>query len=131
MRSKPILFVALLAIAATGCQSTFGPQIGMTEKQWLRRTLIADVAYMEGSVKAYRSGGAYYYFREGVLVKIDQGVIPAHRIEMEIRSDQKISTSPSDDIYEELRKLDQLRKEGILSDEEFLAQKKRLLEAKK
>jgi len=131
MRSNPLLLIALIALAATGCQSTFGPQIGMTEKQWLRRTLIADVAYMEGSVKAYRSGGAYYYFREGVLVKIDQGIIPAHRIEMEIRSDQKIATSTSGDMYEELMKLDQLRKEGILSEEEFQAQKKRLLEANK
>ena len=98
----------------------------MTEKQWLRRTLIADVAYMEGSVKAYRSNGAYYYFRNGVLVKVDQGMIPAQKIEMEIRSDQKIAIES--DIYTELRKLDELRKDGVITDEEFAVRKKKILD---
>lgn len=73
-------------LLGTGCQSTMGPQMGMTEKQWLRRTFIADLAYMEGNVKAYRSNGAYYYFRDGVLVKVDQGMLPAQKIELDIRN---------------------------------------------
>lgn len=99
----------------------------MTEKQWLRRTLIADVAYMEGSVKAYRSGGKFYYFNDGQLVRIDEGLLPAQRIQMEFRSDQKLSVSGTPDMYEELRKLEELRKTGVLTEEEFSAQKQRIL----
>jgi hypothetical protein len=35
------------------------------------------------------------------------------------------------DIYAEIRALDELRKEGLLTDEEFEAQKKRVLESQK
>src|SRR5690606_26573125 len=104
-----LIFVCTMVLA--GCQSTFGPQIGMTEKQWLRRTLIADVAYMDGNIKAYKSGGYYYYFREGVLVRIDPGIIPAQQINMQIRAESDVRTSRDGDIYDELRKLDQLRKD--------------------
>jgi hypothetical protein len=75
-----IRFAALGFLLLTGCVSTFAPSIGMTERHWLRTTLVADLAYMEGSVKAYRSGGAYYYFKDGVLVKVDNGRIPAEQI---------------------------------------------------
>lgn len=131
MRLQPLLFAVVGGLFLSACQSTFGPHIGMTEKQWLHRTLVGDLVYMEGSVKAYRSGGAYYYFKDGVLVKIDQGIIPAQKIEMDIRSEQKITSAPSGDLYSELKKLDQLRKDGIITDEEFQAQKKKLLDQKK
>lgn len=130
MKPNLSLSIVLCVLVLTGCQSTFGPQIGMTEKQWLHRTLIGDLVYMEGSVKAYRSGGAYYYFKDGVLVKIDQGIIPAQKIEMEIRSEQKVMTASSGDLYTELKKLDELRKESIITEEEFQAQKNKLLEQK-
>lgn len=131
MKHQLSLFVFVSGLALSGCQSTFGPQIGMTEKQWLRRTLIADVAYMEGGVKAYRSGGTYYYFKDGILVKVDQGMIPAQKIEMEIRSEQKITNAPSGDLYSELKKLDELRKDGVITDDEFQSQKTKLLDQKK
>lgn len=121
--------VGLLALTILcGCQSTFGPTLGMTETQWLRRTLIADVAYMEGDIKAYRSSGSYYYFVDGVLVKIDEGMIPAQRIQMEIRSDRATSSEAEPTKYDELRKLDQLRKDGIITEEEFQVEKAELLE---
>ena len=129
MKLQHLTSALTAALLLVGCQSTFGPQIGMTEKQWLRRTLIADVAYMEGSVKAYRSNGTYYYFRDGVLVKVDQGMIPAQKIEMEIRSDQKIAIES--DIYTELRKLDELRKDGVITDEEFATRKKKILDERR
>ena len=127
MKSHAIGLLLIVTLASSGCQSTFGPQIGMTEKQWLRRTLIADVAYMEGNIKAYRSGGYYYYFRDGVLVKIDQGIIPPQQINMQIRSDSNIRTSRELDVYEEIRKLDQLRKDGLITDQEFQSRKERIL----
>jgi len=131
MKIHSILLALAVGIPLSGCLSTFGPEIGMTEKQWLHRTLIADVAYMKDNVKAYRSGGAYYYFKDGILVKIDEGMIPAQTINMEIRPHETIATSKSGDIYTELKKLDSLKKEGIITEEEFQAQKKRILEAQK
>ncbi len=70
----------------SGCISVIGPELGMTEKQWFRRTLVADLVYMEGNVKAYRSNGVYYYFHNGVLVRVDEGRLPAQKIELEIRN---------------------------------------------
>jgi hypothetical protein len=116
-----------VTILLSACVSTFGPQIGMTEKQWLRRTLIVDVAYMEGSVKAYRSGNYYYYFSNGVLAKVDQGMIPAHRIEMDIRSNSNVTRSSSGGLYGELSQLDRLRKEGLITDQEFQMRKQKVL----
>ncbi len=74
-----------IALALVGCQSMSSTQIGMTEKDWLRRTFIADLTYMDGNVKAYRSGGMYYYFVDGKLSRVDQGVLPAKTIRLEVR----------------------------------------------
>ena len=38
-----------------------------------------------------------------------------------------IASTPTDDLYNELTKLDDLRKKGILTDEEFQAEKKKVL----
>jgi hypothetical protein len=81
---KKITGVAIL-LFLVGCQSMSSTQIGMTEKDWLRSTFIADLSYMDGNVKAYRSGGMYYYFVDGKLNRIDQGVIPAKTIRLEVR----------------------------------------------
>jgi len=128
MKNLITLLSIVVSLSLAGCLSTFGPEIGMTENQWLHRTLVADVAYMKDNVKAYRSGGSYYYFKDGVLVKIDEGMIPAQTINMEIRSQQKITESEPDDLYSQLKKLDALRNEGIITNEEFEIQKKRVLE---
>ncbi len=126
--TRPALI--LVGLALIGCQSTFGPKLGMTEKQWMRSTLIADVAYMEGGIKAYRSNGAYYYFKDGILVKVDQGMIPPQKIEMEISSKQE-TAAPGKGIYSEIRELDRLRKDGIITEEEFQKRKTMLLEIRK
>lgn len=58
----------------------------------------------------------------------------APRADVVIDSNQKISvdvkSSEKPDLYAELVKLDDLRKRGILTDAEFEAQKKKLLEAR-
>ena len=127
MKITSTIFMAIIVVAMAGCQSTFGPHIGMTESQWLHRTLIADVVYMEGDIKAYKSNGVYYYFVDGMLTKIDQGMIPSKRILMEMKTDQRISVDAKSDKYDRLRKLDELRKDGIITEEEFQAEKKRML----
>ena len=102
----------------------------MTEKQWLRTTLIGDLVYMEDGIKAYRSSGAYYYFKDGILVKVDQGILPPQKIEMEVRSRQEVVTKQMD-VYDEIRKLDGLRKDGIITEDEFQKRKTALLEIQK
>lgn len=119
--------IFLAAVALTGCQSTFGPELGMTEKHWMHTTLIADLAYMEGGITAYRSNGAYYYFKNGILVKVDQGMLPPQKIEMEISSKQEVVAKQTD-IYDEIRKLNGLRKDGIITETEFQKRKTALLE---
>lgn len=46
-------------------------EMGTTERQWLKQTLIADRMYQEDSVTAYKSGQRFFHFRGGVLVKVD------------------------------------------------------------
>ena len=84
---NPIKTIAslVLSLLLVGCQSMSTTQIGITEKDWLRSTFIADLAYMDGNVKAYRSGGIYYYFVDGKLTRIDQGMLPAKTIRLEVR----------------------------------------------
>ena len=127
MKIPNLFLIFIIAISFTGCMSTFGPKIGMSEKQWLRRTLIADIVYMEGDVKAYKSSGAYYYFVDGKLAKIDEGMIPAQKIQLELESNQDSSVTIEDDKYDKLRKLDELRKDGIISEGEFQAEKQKIL----
>ena len=62
-----------------GCEAE--PKLGMTEKKWLRDAVLSDPTYTEGKVHAYRSNRLYYYFLNGVLVKIDESWIPAKKIE--------------------------------------------------
>lgn len=128
---KTTYYLSVLAVLLmSGCQSTFGAKLGMTEKQWLRTTLIGDLVYMEDGIKAYRSSGAYYYFKDGILVKVDQGILPPQKIEMEIRAKQDVGIGRTD-VYDEIRKLDSLRKDGIITEEEFQKRKTLLLEAQK
>ena len=80
-----MLACSLLLSSLAGCLSMSSTRLGMDEKEWLRSTFIADLAYLDGDVKAYRSGGAYYYFLNGKLIRIDQGMLPAQTIRLELR----------------------------------------------
>lgn len=71
-----LLITSLLMLAAC----TFVPKLGMKESRWIRNTISHDLIYIEGDVKAYRSDGAYYYFRNGTLVMVGQTLQPAHLV---------------------------------------------------
>jgi hypothetical protein len=79
-----ITFV-VITLFLVGCQSMSSTKTGMTEKDWLQSTFIADLVNMDGNVKAYKSGGMYYYFVDGKLIRINQGVLPARTIRLEVR----------------------------------------------
>lgn len=77
---KPLpLLLASLTLLLAAC-GTFTPQIGMQEKKWLRHTVASDVVYIEGNIKAYRSGGSYYYFKDGLLEKVTPRLLTADKI---------------------------------------------------
>lgn len=52
------------------------------------------------------------------------------RTESKVQSDSKVKIDDSGALYIELKKLDELRKQGIITDQEFEAQKKKVLEKK-
>lgn len=78
MKRTPCLLACLAALALTAC--TYVPQVGMTEKKWLRHTVSYDLVYIQGAVKAYRSSGSYYYFRDGSLVAVNPRLVPADKV---------------------------------------------------
>ncbi|HWA26728.1 MAG TPA: SHOCT domain-containing protein [Lacunisphaera sp.] len=120
-----VLIAGLLLLA--GCETDAEAKIGMTEKQWLRITVLSDLAYQQSGVKAYKSNRQYYYFFNGVLVKIDPNWLPAQKI---VDLNRPPQTGAPFDAYAELKKLDELRKSGVLTEEEFQAQKKKILDRK-
>ena len=50
--------------------------------------------------------------------------------ESKVQTDTKVRSDESEDIYTELKKLDELRKQGIITEQEFEVQKKKILEKK-
>lgn len=125
MKFLPSLALMIAALFLAGCESMSEEKIGMTEKQWLRNAVLADQVYAEDGVTAYKSNRQYYYFRNGLLAKIAPEWISAQKIEDLNRPAQ---TGAPFDTYGELKKLDELRKTGVLTEEEFQAQKKKILE---
>ncbi|PIZ83329.1 MAG: hypothetical protein COX96_08330 [Candidatus Omnitrophica bacterium CG_4_10_14_0_2_um_filter_44_9] len=67
--------------------------------------------------------------RTSLVPRPDIVIDKTEKVSANIRS--KDITEKQPDLYTELTKLDDLQKKGILTDEEFQAQKKRLLEAQR
>jgi len=97
------------------------------------------------SARAHRVGiladWAWFYYRfelvepgtpEAYRNITDINIIRDPRIAPEFFAERRMDQPPgegADDLSAQIRKLDQLRKDGLLTDAEFEAQKKRLLEA--
>lgn len=97
------------------------------------------VAVSSQSVPRQPGRVPYFEYQFQLLDKDDpraSGVTLKPRPDIVMQSDQKIKAeiksegagSAKTDLYAELTKLDDLRKRSIITDEEFAAQKKRLLE---
>ncbi len=81
MKKTALLLLISLGLLLNGCSIlTFTPKIGMREKRWLHNTTASDLVYIEGNVKAYRSAGSYYYFKDGKLAKVTQSLLKAEQI---------------------------------------------------
>lgn len=77
--SARALLLLLPTLLFTAC--TFVPKIGMKETKWLNHTVAADLVYAVGDVRAYRSAGAYYYFKNGSLVVVGQSLVTADKVQ--------------------------------------------------
>lgn len=79
---KTVLILLLPVVLLTSACSmfTYTTKLGMKEKKWLHNTVASDLVYAEGNVKAYRSGGSYYYFKDGKLVKVTQSLLKADQV---------------------------------------------------
>jgi hypothetical protein len=81
MKKNVLLLLLPLLLLSSACSMfTYSTKIGMKEKKWLYNTVASDLVYAEGNVKAYRSSGSYYYFKDGVLVKVTQSLLSADKI---------------------------------------------------
>jgi starvation-inducible outer membrane lipoprotein len=78
MKKSSFALLCLLPLMLAAC--TFVPQLGVKEKTWLRKTAVSDLVYIEGNVKAYRSDGSYYYFKDGSLVKVTPSLLTADKL---------------------------------------------------
>jgi hypothetical protein len=76
----PISILLGLTFLVSGCQSTLENDVGITEKKWLRKMIVADLVYAKDGVKAYRSGTSYFYFLNDKLVRIDSNRLPPQAI---------------------------------------------------
>ncbi len=79
MKKTTLVLLTVLTLLGTAC-STYVPAVGMKEKKFLNNTVTYDLVYAEGNVKAYRSGGSYYYFKDGLLVKVVPQLLTADKI---------------------------------------------------
>lgn len=81
MKKTALVLLAALSLLASGCVFfPYAPTAGSSETKFLRNTVSYDLVYLEGSVKAYRSGGSYYYFKDGKLVKVAPQLVSADQI---------------------------------------------------
>jgi hypothetical protein len=63
--------IAAATFSVVGCASMSMAEIGMDEKAWLRRTLVADLVGLDKTgERVWQSGSAFYHFRDGKLSRI-------------------------------------------------------------
>lgn len=65
--------------------------------------------------------------RTAIVPRADMVIEKTEKVDANIRT--KVEAPKTKDVYAELTKLDDLRKRGILTEEEFASQKKKLLES--
>lgn len=79
MNKYPSLLLCALILPLAAC--TYVPRTGMSEKKWVRNTFSYDLVYIQGDMKAYRSAGSYYYFRNGRLVQVTPNLLSPDKVQ--------------------------------------------------
>ncbi len=149
MNLKIVLLVAVTIIA--GCataQKINNVQVGMSKEQVITTmgkpasvSAKGGVEYLNYSLSE-TDDQAFYGITSPYYVRLVNGIVdafgrmgdfdstktPTVRIESKEEISQDVKTKASGDMYSELMKLKELKDGGVLSPDEFDAQKKKLLE---
>jgi len=80
---KKLFLLIVVLISLLGCLPVLAPQVGMTRNQWVGQTLIGDQVYLDENWEVWKSGGKFYYFKDGKLDRIDQGQLLQERFQIE------------------------------------------------
>ena len=81
MKKIALILLAVLSLGLSGCTLfPYSPKVGSSEGSFLRNTITYDLVYLEGNVKAYRSNGSYYYFKDKKLVKVLPELLSADKV---------------------------------------------------
>lgn len=92
--------------------------------RWVKTVIAADGNFPEDYYVAIRNGRVVSFGRKG---DFDSTKMPTRRLEVDQNIRQEGTYRPTKDLYVELKKLQDLKEAGILTEEEFKAQKKKLL----
>ena len=93
--------------------------------RWVKTVIAADGNFPEDYYVAIKNGQVASFGRKG---DFDSTKVPTQRLEIDQTVRQEGATKPTKDLYVELKKLQDLKESGILTEEEFKAQKKKLLD---
>lgn len=81
MKKTAIILLASLSLLLSACTLfPYSPKVGSSEGSFLRNTISYELVYLQDNVKAYRSNGSYYYFKDKKLVKVIPELISADKI---------------------------------------------------
>lgn len=139
-------FAVLFSILISGCATSGkigGVQIGMTKEEVVRvmgspvsvsakeGTEYLNYKLSETSDDAFRGWTTPYYVRL-VGGKVDSygrtgDFDSTQKPTIKIETDEKVKVQNNDSLYNELKKIKELRDEGVLSEEEYQVQKKKIL----
>ena len=93
--------------------------------RWVKTVIAADGNFPEDYYVAIKNGRVASFGRKG---DFDSTKLPTQRLEIDQTIRHDGVPKPTKDLYVELKKLQDLKESGILTDEEFKARKKKLLE---
>jgi len=93
--------------------------------RWVKTVIAADGNFPEDYYVAIRNDRVASFGRKG---DFDSTKVPTQRLEIDQTVRQEGAPRPTKDLYVDLKKLQDLKESGILTEEEFKARKKKLLE---
>lgn len=141
-----VIYIVILLLVITGCATSEkinGVQIGMTKGDVIETmgkpvsvsakdgTEYLNYKLSDTDKDAFNGWTSPYYVRL-INGKVDSygragDFDSTHKNTIRIETDEKIKVQDSSDLYTVLKKLKELRNEGILTEEEYQTQKKRVL----
>ncbi|WP_417436851.1 SHOCT domain-containing protein [Idiomarina abyssalis] len=139
-------FTIFLSLIITGCATSGkinGVQIGMTKEDAINImgdpvsiSAKGDTEYLNYKLSE-TDDDAFLGWTSPYYIRLINGKVESygrtgdfdstHKNTIQIKTDKNVETQGSSDLYTELRKLKELRDEGVLTEDEYQIQKKRVL----